>query len=93
MVEKNHDFITYFGNRYFTLTSFDDIIRDCRSNHYIMGDQSGKGLYELLIKKLKAERVDEDTLIRDFSSYLFDKENFSALQSQIEHFIDDNYSR
>jgi len=93
LVEKDNDFITYFGNRYFTLTPFDDIIKSCRSNQYIIGDRSGKALYELLLKKLKDERVDEDTLVRDFSSYLFDKESFSKLQSQIEQFIDDNYSR
>lgn len=93
LVENDTEFITYFGNRYFTLTSFDDIVKGCKSNQYVMGDKSGKALYELLIKKLQNERVDEDTLIRDFSSYLFDKENFSALQSQIEQFIDSNYSR
>ena len=91
--DKDNDFINYFGNRYFTLTSFDDIVKNCRSNRYVMEDDSGKALYELILKKLKVERVDEDTLIRDFSSYLFDKENFSTLQSQIEGFIDKNYSR
>ncbi|MBU5473359.1 ATP-dependent nuclease [Roseburia sp. MSJ-14] len=93
LAENDTEFITYFGNRYFTLTSFDDIVKGCKSNQYIMGDKSGKALYELLIKKLKNERVDEDTLIRDFSSYLFDKENFSTLQSQIEQFIDNNFSK
>jgi len=93
ILDKDVDFITYFGNRYFTLTPFDDIVRNCRSNEYVMKDTSGKGLFELLLKKLAIERVDEDTLIRDFSTYLFDKENFAALQSQIEKFIDDNYTR
>ena len=93
LVEKDSAFMTYFGNRYFTLTSFDDVLKGCRSNEYITKDVSGKALYEFMLKKLKFEKVEEDTLIRDFSTYLFDKENFSALQAQIEQFINDNYYR
>lgn len=93
LVDKDADFIAYFGNRYFTLTSFDEIIKGCRGNAYVMQDVSGKALYELLLKKLSAERVDEDTLIRDFSEYLFTKENFASLQKNIERFIDSNFAR
>ena len=80
LVDKDADFITCFGNRYFTLTSFDEILKGCRGNAYVMQDVSGKALYELILKKLAAERVDEDTLVRDFSEYLFTKENFPELE-------------
>lgn len=93
LVDKDAAFITYFGNRYFTLTSFDEIVKGCRNNAYVMQDASGKALYELILKKLAAERVDEDTLIRDFSEYLFTKENFASLQNNIERFIDSNFAR
>lgn len=93
LVDKDDSFITYFGNRYFTLTSFDEILKGCRGNAYVMQDVSGKALYELILKKLAAERVDEDTLIRDFSEYLFTKENFASLQNNIERFIDSNFAR
>ncbi len=93
LIEKNDEFITYFGNRYFTLTSIDDILKDCKGNTYVMQDKSGKALYELLLKKLAKERVDEDALVKDFSEYLFAKENFASLQSDIEKYIDDNFSR
>lgn len=93
ILENNSEFISYFGNRYFTLIAFDDIIKKCRNNGYILNDKSGKALYEFLLKALKKERVDEDSLIRDLSSYLFAKENFSKLQSQIETFIDNNFSK
>lgn len=93
LIDKDASFITYFGNRYFTLTSFDEIIKEGRSNAYVSQDVSGKALYELILKKLVAERVDEDTLVRDFSEYLFAKENFSSLQNNIERFIDSNFAR
>lgn len=93
LIDKDAAFITYFGNRYFTLTSFDEIVKGCRGNAYIMQDVSGKALYELILKKLAAERVDEDTLVRDFSEYLFTKENFASLQNNIERFIDSNFAR
>lgn len=92
LVENNDGFIRYFGNRYFTLTSFDEIVKCCKGNTYIMEDKSGKALYEVIIKKLSAERVDEETLVRDFSEYLFEKEKFSSLQRNIEKFIDDNFT-
>jgi hypothetical protein len=93
LIDKDATFITYFGNRYFTLTSFDEIVKGCRGNAYVMQDLSGKALYELILKKLAAERVDEDTLVRDFSEYLFTKENFASLQNNIERFIDSNFAR
>lgn len=93
LVDKDDTFITYFGNRYFTLTSFDEIVKGVCGNAYVMQDISGKALYELILKKLALERVDEDTLIRDFSEYLFTKENFASLQNNIERFIDSNFAR
>ena len=93
LVDKDASFITYFGNRYFTLNSFDDIVKGCRGNAYVMQDVSGKALYEVILKKLAVERVDEDTLVRDFSEYLFAKENFASLQNNIERFIDSNFAR
>ena len=93
LIDKDAAFITYFGNRYFTLTSFDEIVKGCLGNAYVMQDLSGKALYELILKKLATERVDEDTLVRDFSEYLFTKENFASLQNNIERFIDSNFAR
>lgn len=93
LIEKDEVFITYFGNRYFTFASFDDIVKECRRNDYIMKDKSGKALYELILKKLAIERVDETSLIKDFSEYLFEKENFSSLKANIEQFIDKNFAR
>ena len=93
LIDKDTTFITYFGNRYFTLTSFDEIVKGCRSKAYVMQDASGKALYELILKRLATERVDEDTLVRDFSEYLFTKENFASLQNNIERFIDSNFAR
>lgn len=93
LVENNIELITYIGNRFFVLTSFEDIIKECRSNEYVMKDASGKALYELIIKKLDIERVSEDSLIKDFSEYLFEKENFSNLQDNIEKFISINFAK
>ena len=93
LIENDEDFIRYFGNRYFTLTPFDEVIKNCKGNAYVMGDKSGKALYEVILKKLAVERVDEESLIRDFSDYLFEKENFAALQSNIEKFINDNFTK
>lgn len=93
LIDNDSGFITYFGNRYFTLTSFDEILKGCRGNAYVMQDKSGKALYELILKKLVIERVDEESLVKDFSEYLFEKENFAALQSNIEKFIDSNFAR
>ena len=93
LVESNIDLITYIGNRFFVLTSFDDIVRECRRNEYVMKDESGKALYELIIKRLSLERITEDSLIKDFSEYLFEKENFSKLKDSIERFIDNNFTR
>ncbi len=56
-----------------------------------MNDQSGKALYEVIIKNLVLEKISEDSLIKDFSEYLFREENFSALQTNIEKFIDENF--
>ncbi len=91
--ENNIELITYIGNRFFVLTSFEDIIKECRSNVFVMNDVSGKALYELIIKKLDIERVTEDELIKEFSEYLFEKENFSKLQNNIEKFISVNFSK
>ena len=91
LVEKNIDLITYIGNRFFILTSFDDIVKECRGNEYVMKDKSGKASYELIIKRLTLEHVTEDSLIEDFSEYLFEKENFSKLKDDIEKFIDTNF--
>ena len=93
LMNNDGEFINYFGNRYFTLTSFDEVIKECRSNTYVMGDISGKALYEFIVKKLSIERVDEESLIKDFSEYLFEKEKFASLQSNIEKFINDNFAR
>lgn len=94
IIEQNNiDLITYIGNRFFVLTSFDDIIKECKRNEYVVKDTSGKALYEVMIKKLNAERVSEDTLIKDFSEYLFEKENFSKLQENIEKFIEVNFAK
>lgn len=92
LIENNGSFIQYFGNRYFTLTSFDEVVKKCKGNTYVMEDKSGKALYEVIIKKLSSERVDEANLVRDFSEYLFEKENFASLQSNIEKFISDNFT-
>lgn len=92
-IENDVEFKTYFGNRYFTLTSFDDIVKKCKGNEYVIEDKSGKAFYEVIIKRLQIERVDEETLVRDFSEYLFEKENFSSLEEKIEKFIDNNFSR
>ena len=93
LIEKDEDFIKYFGNRYFTLTPFDDIIKECRRNTYIMKDDSGKALYKVVIEKLLTEKVDEESLIKDFSDYLFEKERFVNLQNNIERFIDENFTK
>lgn len=93
LVENNIELITYIGNRFFVLTSFEDIIKECRSNEYVMKDISGKALYELIVKKLDIEQVSEETLIKDFSEYLFDKENFSKLKENIEKFISANFTK
>ena len=58
-----------------------------------MQDKSGKALYELLLKHLVAERVDEQTLIKDFSEYLFTKVDFNTLKTNIEKFIDQNFAK
>lgn len=93
LLENDAEFITYFGNRYFVLTSFDEIIKKCKGNAYVMQDKSGKALYELLLKHLVAERVDEQTLIKDFSEYLFTKVDFNTLKTNIEKFIDQNFAK
>lgn len=93
LVDNDSEFTMYFGNRYFTLISFDEIVKSCKGNAYVMQDKSGKAFYEFLLKKLAKERVDEDSLIKDFSEYLFQKENFSSLQNNIERFIDANFAR
>ena len=93
IIENNIDLITYIGNRFFVLTSFEDIVKECRKNEYITKDISGKAMYELIIKKLNVERVTEDTLIKDFSEYLFEKENFSKLKDNIEKFINANFNK
>lgn len=93
LLDNDIEIITYIGNRFFVLTSFDDIVKECRRNEYVMKDLSGKALYELIVKKLANERISEDTLIKDFSEYLFDKENFSKLKDNIEKFIDLNFTR
>ena len=93
LVENNIELITYIGNRFFVLTSFEDIVKESRRNEYVMKDASGKALYELIIKKLNTERIPEDALIKDFSEYLFDKEDFSRLRDNIEKFIDLNFTR
>lgn len=91
--ENNIEFIAYFGNRYFTLTSFDEIVKKCKANIFVTQDKSGKALYEVILKNLKLEQVTEEALVKDFSEYLFAKENFSSLQIQIEKFIDLNFSK
>lgn len=91
LITNDISFITYFGNRYFTLTSFDEIVKNCKNNDYVMKDKSGKALYEVITKKLSAEQVSEDSLVKDFSEYLFEKENFANLQTNIEKFIDNNF--
>lgn len=93
LIENDIDFITYFGNRYFTLVSFEDVVKECRRNEYVTKDVSGKALYEVIIKKLEKERIDEDALVKDFSEYLFEKENFESLKENIEKFIDSNFVR
>jgi hypothetical protein len=37
--------------------------------------------------------MDEESFIKDFSEYLFNKENFVTLQSRIEKFIDNNFAK
>ena len=59
----------------------------------VMQDKSGKALYELLLKHLVAERVDEQALIKDFSEYLFTKVDFNTLKTNIEKFIDQNFAK
>lgn len=93
LLENDAEFITYFGNRYFVLTSFDEIIKKCKGNAYVMQDKSGKALYELLLKHLVTERVDEQALIKDFSEYLFTKVDFNTLKTNIEKFIDQNFAK
>lgn len=92
-VENNIEFISYFGNRYFTLTPFDEIIKQCKAKEYIKRDESGKEFYKVILDKLKDEHVEEESLVKDFSAYLFEKEKFSELQAQIEAFIDGNFVR
>lgn len=93
LVDNDVAFITYFGNRYFILSSFDDIIKSCKTNDYVMKDKSGKALFEVILKKLAVERMDEEALVKDFSEYLFQAENFSSLKTRIEQFIDDNFKK
>ena len=93
LIDNNIELITYIGNRFFTLTSFDEIVKECRNNEYVAKDTSGKALYEVIIKKLAAERVEEETLVKDFSEYLFEKENFASLKNDIERFIELNFTK
>lgn len=93
LIDNDTSFASYFGNRFFVLTSFDDIVKKCKSNEYVMKDESGKAFYEVIRKKLIIEKVDEESLVKDLSEYLFKKENFAKLQANIEKFIDDNFAR
>lgn len=93
LIDNNTELITYIGNRFFTLTSFDEIVKECRNNDYVTKDTSGKALYEVIVKKLVAERVEEETLVKDFSEYLFEKENFASLKNDIEKFIELNFTK
>lgn len=92
IINNDIEFITFFGNRYFTINSFDDLIKACKNNQYILQDKSGKAIYEFIVKKLEEEQMSEEDLIKDFSVYLFNKENFSSLQEKIEKFIDSNFT-
>ena len=93
LLENDAEFKSYFGNRFYILTSFDDIIKQCKGKAYVMQDKSGKAFYEVIRKSLVVERVEEDALVKDISEYLFKKENFADLQSNIERFIDGNFAR
>lgn len=93
LINNDIEFITYFGNRYFTIHSFDELIKESRNKPYILTDKSGKAFYEFVIKKLADEQMREEDLIKDFSEYLFEKENFSSLKQKIEKFIDNNFAK
>ncbi len=92
IINNDIDFISHFGNRYFTINSFDELVKECKNNTYICQDKSGKAIYEFIVKKLADEQMSEEDLIKDFSEYLFVKEDFSSLREKIEKFIDQNFS-
>ena len=69
------------------------MIKESKNNPYIFADKKGKAFYEFIIKKLVDEQIREEDLIKDFSEYLFEKENFSSLKEKIEKFIDNNFAK
>lgn len=69
------------------------MIKESKNNPYIFADKKGKAFYEFIIKKLVDEQIREEDLIKDFSEYLFEKENFSSLKEKIEKFIYNNFAK
>lgn len=90
--EKDNEFIRYVGNKYFTLTSLETIRQNCLKNKFLLQDESGKQLFKILLQNLEQVGLIEETFIRDFSLDLFEFENFSKLQNNIEDFITNNFN-
>ena len=91
IIAPDDSFIRFLGNKYFTLDPLESIVAGIKSDSSITIDKTGKNLYGILLKELAKIKMTEDEFLREFSSDLFDRENFQSLQIKIEKFITDNF--
>ena len=83
-VEKDRGFTKLIGDKYFTQKSIRDIVNDYLNDERSVRDKNGKHLYNILLKNLASNGIDEQKFIKyiceDISSY----EDFSKFNASLK---------
>jgi predicted ATPase len=92
ILNLDKEFIKVIGNKYFTLTPLDVIVKDFKNNGKGEYDKTGKALFEHLLFHLSKLGYTRKDFIKSFCEDLFQLEDFTNLKTNIENFIQENFN-
>ncbi len=85
-------FIKILGNKYFTLEPLNTILKAAKKDYQILSDKTGKKLFEFLCVHLEKVGLNSQSFVKELCEDVFEYENFERLRTNIENFIEENFS-
>lgn len=84
IIDPNKTLIKFLGDKYFTQRNLIDIIKEYISNYTIEDDKNGKNFYDMLIKNLKINCIEENIFIQQFCDDIYEIMDFSKFTTDLQ---------